>query len=147
MFTPVQPFYLNVLNAYKTDKLATPFITVKLFSNNFTPIEGSVEGDFTESTFTGYVEQTGVAFLADVINGDGSVSSVMGGNVQFLQTATTISELAYGYYLLDNDGDLIGGEKFNAPINFNAIGVGLRLSVAITAGPAGITFQNTPLTF
>lgn len=147
MFTPVQPFYKEVLDLYKGGSLITPFVTVKLFSNNFTPIESSLLADFTEADFTGYAAATGSAFLADVINGDGSVSSVMSLNVQFVQTAITISQLVYGYFILDNGGSLIGGERLNTPVNFNATGVGVTIAAAITAGPAGVTMQQTVLTF
>jgi len=147
MFTPTQDFYAKSWAAYATARATTPFVQVKLYSNNFTPIEKSIIADFTEADFTGYAAQTGTAFLAAILNGDGSVSSVMSSTVQFLQTDVTISQLVYGYFVLDNAGNLVGGERFNAPINFNAIGVGVTLALAFSYGPAGLGMQNTPLAF
>src|SRR5437867_6622616 len=38
--------------------VANEDLTLKLYKNNYTPVEGSVAGDFTEATFTGYAAVT-----------------------------------------------------------------------------------------
>lgn len=147
MFTPVQGFYANVLTEYAEELTVNPFYLIKLFANNITPIEGSLIGDFTEADFTGYVADALVNFNAVTQNSDGTCSMLCPFAAVFTQTAVTVSQLIYGYIILDNAGNLVGGEKFNAPINFNRAGVSIGLVVALVAGPAGISPQATLLQY
>lgn len=101
-------------------------LTLRIFATDVTPTQASTAGSFTEMTGGNYSAKT-------LTMGDWTVSTV-GGIVQAAfakQTyeftgAPTTNTSAYGYYVTDADGVLVGAETF-------------------TDGPYAITGATTPL--
>jgi hypothetical protein len=88
-------------------------LKVYLYQNNYTPVQGSVVGSFTEATFSGYASvsftlgtPTEVSNKAKSVATAASVFTHNGGG-----TANTI----YGYYVKDGTtGDLVWAERFGS---------------------------------
>ncbi len=98
-------------------------VSLHLFQNAATPSFNSVIGDFVESNFPGYAPVDIAAWiLGPVIT-----------NVGYMQTVTpcvfTVSsgagppQLAYGYYVLDDSGNLLWAELDpNGPTSMSSSG-------------------------
>lgn len=89
-------------------------LTLKLFTNDITPTDTNVAGDFTEAAGGGYAAKT--------LSAGSWTDSVTGGIAQVAyakQTFTFTGALnggasIYGYYVIDGAGTLIYSEKRNA---------------------------------
>jgi len=93
---------------------------VKLFQNDVTPTRDTVIGDLDIATFTGYTSPAAVVFGDPFINSEGN-AEVLGGQVQFTQTGTTITNTVYGYYVTDTAGTkLLAAERFATPRTMDA---------------------------
>ena len=88
-------------------------LTLKLFSNDYTPVEGSVAGDFTESAGGGYAAKT-------LTNGSWGAAATAGGTTSSAyaeQTFTFTGALTtnpniYGYYIVGaTSGTLYWAER------------------------------------
>ena len=81
-------------------------LTLRLYTNNYTPIETTVVGNLTEATATGYaaISLTGASW-----------STTDGVSDYAQQTFTfTAAETCYGYYLTrTTGGELIAAELFS----------------------------------
>jgi hypothetical protein len=78
-----------------------------LYSNNYTPVEGSVIGGFTELVASGYAN---IALTGTVSSGTWAIATVSGTSAASYpqQTYTlTASGTAYGYYLTNNANDAL----------------------------------------
>lgn len=89
--------------------------TVRLFTNNYTPVHTSVPSSFVEAAYVGYVPQVpsyGPAFL----NGFGQAETDSA-PLTWTFTAGAGSVTIFGWYLLDSTGTkVLWGEKFVLPI-------------------------------
>jgi len=86
-------------------------MTLKLYSNDFTPLLASVVGDFTESTFTGYSART----LARSGWGAPATNAQGKGELQFspdLTWTAASSQTVQGYFVVDASNVMIFAEKF-----------------------------------
>ncbi len=107
-------------------------LRIKLFTNSFTIVEGTVVGDFTEATAAGY--PAGGLILTQgswTVANDAGTSS----GTYTQQTFTfTGSETVEGYYITDLAGtNVLWAEEFVAPANIPAGGGTLRITPAIEA--------------
>jgi hypothetical protein len=87
---------------------------VKLFKNNYTPVDASTASDFTEATFTGYAAITiaRTAFSAPAIVSDVAYSSVSG-YPTYTCTAGGI-EVCYGWYMVGaSSGKVLAAQRFD----------------------------------
>lgn len=85
---------------------------IRLYKNNYTPVEGSVAGDFTEATFTGYVSLplTGSSWSIATVSGVTTASYAAQG---FTSSADQAAQDVYGYYIVDaTSGILLWAERF-----------------------------------
>jgi hypothetical protein len=90
-------------------------LTYHLFQNNITATTASRIGDFTESTFPGYVDEPTSTWTAPVLAGAAAVTtaaqlvfSCSGGGGQDV----------YGYYVTDPGGTLVFSERYaGAPVS------------------------------
>jgi hypothetical protein len=109
-------FFLN--NALNPSESTAPPYVVKLYSNDYTPVDGSNAGNFTEATFPGYAPV--------VINGDDFEAAVIVADVAHSTSVVTPSytctggagQLVYGWFMIENDfGTAILAQRFNVPRN------------------------------
>jgi hypothetical protein len=95
----------RVLNITVTDN----DVVIRLYSNNYTPVEASVVGDFTEITATGYSAVTATPGNWVITEGDPTDAS-------YPQTEFALSSAepeVYGYYITNSAGDiLLWSERF-----------------------------------
>lgn len=89
---------------------------LKLYKNNYTPVQGSTDSNFTEATFTNYTSKTLTrANWGAPTTVSNKASSTYG--VQQSWTCGATGETIYGYYVMgDNSGVLLWAEKFTDPI-------------------------------
>lgn len=110
-------------------------LTLKLYSNNYTPVDGSVAGDFTEVAGGGYAD-IDLSAASWTIGGGAPGVAVYNSFQNFQFTgATNAPGTVYGYYLINSDGVLIWAERFPAddvpftPVNGSLISVKPRLTL------------------
>lgn len=105
-------------------------LVLKLFTNNYTPIETSVAGDFTEASGNGYAAKTLTGGSWSVTNADPSAASYAA------QTFTFTGNLGnvYGYFLVQaTSGILVAAERFDtAPVNVQNNGDAIVITPNIT---------------
>ena len=84
---------------------------VHLFQSDTTPSATSVIGDFTECNFAGYASIVFSCWGAATL--DGNTAEMESCVATWTATGDTDpAQLAYGYYLTDSSGNLIGAERF-----------------------------------
>ncbi|QDU75105.1 hypothetical protein Pan97_21270 [Bremerella volcania] len=89
-----------------------PSLQLRLYANDYTPVDASTAGSFTEASFTGYVSKTLArdGWGSVTTNGDGKAE------VEFATPQTfnsTSSETIYGYYVTENDSNtVVWAERF-----------------------------------
>lgn len=121
-------------------------IRIKLFKNNFTPLDSSVIADFTECDFDGYADflwagdynqvVSGADFSVQLIDTTGSYPYP----IRFTAGAFwTTPQTAYGWYCVF-DGPLTGAPlfcgRFGSPVLVTAPGDTVPLIPSITDRPA-----------
>ena len=89
---------------------------LKLYKNNYTPVQSSTDADFTEATFTSYaaktLTRTNWGAPTTVSNKASSTYSV-----QQSWTCGASGETVYGYYVMGaTSGVLLWAEEFADPI-------------------------------
>lgn len=120
---------------YMTGNVAsTERLVLKLYKNDRTPSESDTAGDYTEATFTGYVQEvlTTWTFTA------GSSPFAEHAEVEFVSTIAQPAQSVYGYYIVrETTGDLVAAERFPlAPITVQNVGEAFKVTPKITAGGA-----------
>jgi len=99
-----------LLLSYALNKI-TPgdSVKLKLFTNDYTPVEGSVVGDFTEAVAAGYAA-IDLAKADWTVETDGGVTTAAQPQKTFTLTAASED---YGYYITDIAGTgLLWAERF-----------------------------------
>lgn len=108
--------------------------TAKLASSNTTPGTGTVLGDFTEATYTGYVSQAVGAWGANALDGTNHKETSTFPTINFPGCSSGGSQNVYAVYIVDDLGHLraawrIGG----APISMAAGGPGYSPTLTFEA--------------
>lgn len=86
-----------------------PAMTVRLFSNNYTPIKATTEAQMTEVTGGGYAAKQLAAGSWTITPGAPSSAA----NAEQIWTFTGAAPSAYGYYVTrDSDNKLMFAERF-----------------------------------
>ena len=87
--------------------------TIKLFTNDYTPVAGSVAASFTEMSGLGYASKTLTAGSWTVT----TISNVASGT--YAQQTWTFtagsSQVVYGYFVIDASGVILFAERFASP--------------------------------
>lgn len=111
---------LQALKYLIGDLATTEELRIRLFKNNYTPLETSVTGDFTEAAFSGYAS----VLLSDWTITEDISPYATHSQVLFNCTATGSAESIYGYYIVRaGTNDLIAAKRFEgAPYNIEIIG-------------------------
>lgn len=106
---------------------------LRLYKNNYTPLVGSVAGDFTPANFSGYGHYDllagGQEFPAATPDGSNDAESVHA-DINFVHNGGGTANDIYGWYLLDQSGNLIAAERY--------------ASAPFTMAVNGATFTVTP---
>lgn len=79
-------------------KTAVEALTLKLYKNDYTPVEGSVAGSFTEADFTGYGSKALAGASWTVTTGDPTYAGY--GEQTFTSTAGSQNQPVYGYFIV-----------------------------------------------
>jgi hypothetical protein len=111
-------------------------IRVHLYSNNFTPVAGSVLSDFTEATFTGY-SVVNVSAWGTPTGPDGTGHETISATTApvFTRSATGTVQNIYGYYVTNQGGGtlLYWAERFaSAPFAMQFNGDNITLNTLFT---------------
>lgn len=96
-----------------------PTLTVQLFTNDYAPVVGSVNADFTRAVFTGYAS-------VDYLRSNISLAAMAGNEARVLLsganpvqwTCTANPQTIYGWFLTLNnaDGIPILAERYDVPV-------------------------------
>ena len=100
-------------------------LVMRLCSNDVTPTEDSVLGDFTEATFTGYAaDVTDPADWTVAVQDVGGIDHVVAShaNIEFTSTADSQNQTIYCAYLAtETSGILIAANRFDSAAIANPI--------------------------
>jgi hypothetical protein len=107
-------------------------MSLRLYQNDYTPVEGSVVGDFTVATFTGYASIT--LGTGDWTITPGAPTSAACAQKTFTSSAGSQNQNIYGYYLVTvTDEIFIAGERFSdGPYNIANNGDAIKVTPNIT---------------
>ena len=86
-------------------------LTLKLYTNDYTPVATSTAGNFTEATFTGYAAKTLTrgSWVAPSTNGSGEAEATYAAQDWEAESAQTV----YGYYVVGaTSGTLVWAQRF-----------------------------------
>lgn len=97
-----------------------------LYQNNYTPVVGSVAGDFDVATFSGYPaggHDFGVnPWPAATLDGSNNAQSVQAA-IEFEHNGGATDNDIYGAYILDGNGLLVCAERYaGAPFVMDTLG-------------------------
>jgi hypothetical protein len=77
---------------------------LELYSNNYTPVEGSVVGNFTAATATGYAAETLSGGAWNVVSGDPTVGTHTSTKTF---TGTGVAQTVYGYFIRRTSNNVV----------------------------------------
>ena len=104
--------------------LKTSDETLKLYVNDYTPVEGSVAGDFTEMSTQGYAAKTLTA---------ASWSSGAYAQQTWTFDGTGGSTIVYGYFVIDaGTGVIMFAERFGTPPTIVNSGDQIKVTPTVT---------------
>jgi len=118
-----------LLLSYALNKVAAADVILRLYTNDYTPVEGSVLASFTECTAAGYAAIT-------LTGADWTIATVTGTTTaeQPQKTFTlTAASTDYGYYITNGAGtQVLWAERFSdAPHNIPSGGGTEKITVKI----------------
>jgi hypothetical protein len=123
----------KILLNYLTGFTAGTGTRIKLFKNNITPAGTDVLATYTEADFTGYADVVTGAWVAATL--DGSNRGIANApDAVFTQTAITVTNNIYGYYVTDNPAtEVLWAERFDsAPFAMSAVGSKITVTPTLT---------------
>jgi len=114
-----KPHLLALLTALVDTAAPLDGAEIGLFQNNITPDANTVLADLTECDYTGYAQEA-ITWLVPSIS-DAGTPQVVGTVVEFRPTGTTVTNFAYGLFMLDGSGAFVGAARFpDAPYPMQA---------------------------
>lgn len=111
---------------------ATGDVRIHLYANNYTPVEGSIVGNFTECSAAGYaaITLTGASWSIATATGTSEAAYAQ-------QTFTfTATQVVYGYYVTNSANtivlwaELFTGGPFNIPAGGGSVKVTPKIQLA-----------------
>lgn len=84
-------------------------LTLRLYKNNYTPVDASVAGDFTEANFDGYAGIALSSWGTPATDGSGN-ALVQHDTLIFQPTGSGVSNTIYGYYVTEPGGAIVYAE-------------------------------------
>jgi hypothetical protein len=120
----------NMLKVFFNDDwpTASKDLSLRLYTNNYIPLDTSVAGDFTEASGGGYAAKTLTNGSWTVTVGNDPSDAVYAEQTWTFTGALSGSATIYGYFILDADGILCLGEKFDYSFTPAKNGDQLRLT-------------------
>jgi hypothetical protein len=112
------------------NKSATGDVILRLFSNNYTPVEGATVASFTQASAAGYAAKTLTGASWTVATNAGVTTASFAE-----QTFTfTAAQVVYGYYVTNSANTIaLWGERFDgAPFNIPSGGGSVKVTPRIT---------------
>lgn len=112
-------------------------LILRLFTNNYTPVDGSTEDNFTQATFSGYYPRTLTGSSWTITSGAPSYATYA------IQTFTAASgsqnQNVYGYYLIQQtSGWIMWAERFSdAPYLVNDLADYIKVTPRIEVRKSG----------
>lgn len=107
-------------------------VALKLYQNNYTPVQGSVFASFTEATFSGYATAAITDLGAPVTTSNKAVSTSAAAKV-FTHSGGGVSNTVYGYYVVDAATfAVVWAERFSAPITMSSAVDSISITPRIT---------------
>lgn len=95
--------------------------TCHLFQNDYTPIDGSILSNFLEASFDGYAPVDANGWSDPLFVSPRALIQATACN--YAKSAGSIGNLIYGYYILDQAGNLLWAERDpSAPVPMNVDG-------------------------
>lgn len=89
-------------------------LTLKLFCNDYTPLDSSIASNFTEASGGGYAAKA-LAYGSWTESNVGGIEQVAYAAQAFVFTgALTTNPTVYGYFVVDADGTLLFAERLPA---------------------------------
>ena len=105
----------EILKAYFNNAFPTvKNLTMKLFVNDYTPVDTSVAGSFTEAAGGGYAAKTLTNGSWTVTPANDPSDAVYAEQVWTFTGALTGNATIYGYFIVNADGTLIYAERLSA---------------------------------
>lgn len=133
MFVASRAQRLKKLLAWKgVGFLKTGFIAVKLFTNDVDIDPDTVPADFVEPSGDWYTAIADAALKDPVYNNAGV--GVMTGDItlEFLYSGTDPLENVKGYFVVDGNGDYVGGEVFDEPSPMGKVGDAVQVTLQLS---------------
>lgn len=117
--------------SYFVNKSVPENLILKLFKNDYTPVEGSIAADFTVADFTGYANITLVG--ANWVITEGAPSEATYAQQSFTASAVG-SQSVYGYMLVRaTSGRIAYAERFSGgPFVISASGDSIKVTPKVT---------------
>jgi hypothetical protein len=102
---------------------------LKLYTNNYTPVEGSVVGGFTEATASGYSAKTLTGTSWTIGTASNVTTATYSAQTFTFSTAAT----CYGYYVTNSGGSIcLWAEKFASAYAIPSGGGSITITPTIT---------------
>jgi hypothetical protein len=114
------------------NKTAPENLSLRLYQNDYTPVDGSVTGDFTIATFTGY---SSITLVGADWNSPSGGTITCAAVKEFTSTAGSQNQNIYGYYLVQvTSGVTVWAERFTGgPYNIANNGDKIQVTPTISA--------------
>lgn len=121
-----EPYLLEIL---KDNKINNGDCTMRLFQNDITPDQLSVEPDFAEASFSNYAAIVSDIWFGPLIDGDDN-AYLFSGVFSWSKIGATGNTI-YGCYLTDGV-QIIAAARFAAPVVMEADGTPLAFTATMT---------------
>lgn len=111
-------------------------ITLKLFVNDYTPVDASVNGDFTEMSTNAYAAKVLAQESWTVAQATGVAEGTYAQQAWTFDDTGGFPTTIYGYWLVDEDDVVVGAERFATSYVVTEIGDVLRITPTLTLSKA-----------
>jgi len=93
------------------------YLTIKLYKSDTTPDWDTVLADLTECDFSGYasMQLTAWDYAGVFLDGDGRAKVNHTTNYTAMHNGGGVSNNVYGFFVVDNTGDLCWLQRFDSP--------------------------------
>lgn len=131
-----RPALIELLQGIAQQLNAT-VLSMRLYQNDWEPSPEDDAGDYVQATFTGYAALNLEDFGASFLNLD-LKAEINGPAHIFSQTGVAVTNMIYGYYIVNNQNALVWAERNEAgPVAMNAAGMQYSVVPVVTLDNEG----------